>query len=87
MLNNYGMPGTIDSPTAEAFPEGQFTVSSTMFGGTIRTNLSFQISDTLTTSFRYSRIPSLDGDHNGYFWDRSFDIHYIFKKQSYFFLP
>ena len=79
------MPGTIDTPTAEAFPEGQFTVSSSVFGGTIRTNLSFQISDTVTTSFRYSRIPSLDGDHNGYFWDRSFDIHYIFKKQSYFF--
>ena len=59
MLNNYGMPGTIDSPTAEAFPEGQFTVSSSVFGGTIRTNLSFQISDTVTTSFRYSRIPSL----------------------------
>ena len=56
-----------------------------MFGGTIRTNLSFQISDTVTTSFRYSRIPSLGGDHKGYFWDRSFDIHYIVKKQSLFF--
>ena len=85
MLNYYGMPGTIDNPTAEAFPEGQFTVSSSVFGGTIRTNLSFQISDTLTTSFRYSRIPSLGGDHKGYFWDRSFDVHYIVKKQSLFF--
>ena len=84
MLNNYGMPGTIDF-LAEAFPEGQFTVSSSVFGGTIRTNLSFQISDTVTTSFRYSRIPSLGGDHKGYFWDRSFDVHYIVKKQSFFF--
>ena len=79
------MPGTIDNPTAEAFPEGQFSVSSSVFGGTIRTNLSFQISNSLTTSFRYSRIPSAGGDHKGYFWDRSFDIHYLFKKQSYFF--
>ena len=77
MLNSFGMPGNIDTPTAEVFPRGQFSVSSSMFGGTIRTNLSFQISDSLTTSFRYSRIPSPGGDHNGYFWDRSFDIHYL----------
>ena len=38
----YGMPGSIDTPTAEVFPEGQFSVSSSIFGGTIRTNLSFQ---------------------------------------------
>ena len=85
MLNSFGMPGNIDTPTAEVFPRGQFSVSSSVFGGTIRTNLSFQISDSLTTSFRYSRIPSPGGDHNGYFWDRSFDIHYLVKKQSYFF--
>ena len=43
LLNTYGMPGSIDNPTAEVFPEGQFSVSSSIFGGTIRTNLSFQI--------------------------------------------
>lgn len=85
MLNNYGMPGAIDSPTAEAFPDGQFSFSSSVFGGTVRTNLSFQISDSLTTSFRYSRIPSTGGDHRGYFWDRSFDIHYILKKNTSYF--
>ena len=58
MLNTYGMPGTIDNPTAEAFPEGQFSVSSSVFGGTIRTNLSFQITNGVTLSFRYARIPS-----------------------------
>ncbi len=85
VLNNYGMPGTIDNPTAEAFPEGQFSVSTSVFGGTIRTNLSFQISDSLTASFRYSRIPTLEGDFKGYTWDRSFDVHYLVKKQSHFF--
>ena len=85
MLNNYGMPGAIDNPTAEAFPDGQFSFSSSVFGGTVRTNLSFQISDSLTTSFRYSRIPSAGGDHRGYFWDRSFDIHYILKKNTNYF--
>lgn len=76
------MPGSIDNPTAESFPEGQFSVSSTIFGGTIRTNLSFQITDKLTTSFRYSRIPSSVGDHGGYFWDRSFDVHYLIRRQT-----
>ena len=82
MLNTYGMPGGIDNPTAEAFPEGQFSVSSSIFGGTIRTNLSFQITENVTVSFRYSRIPSESGDHGGYFWDRSFDFHYLFREQS-----
>ena len=82
MLNTYGMPGSIDTPTAEVFPEGQFSVSSSIFGGTIRTNLSFQVTSGVTVSFRYARIPSARGDHRGYFWDRSFDIHYLFNEQK-----
>ena len=82
ILNTYGMPGSIDTPTAEVFPEGQFSVSSSVFGGTIRTNLSFQITDGITVSFRYARIPSIRGDHRGYFWDRSFDFHYLFNEQK-----
>ena len=82
MLNTYGMPGSIDTPTAEVFPEGQFSVSSSIFGGSIRTNLSFQVTNSLTVSFRYARIPSAKGDHGGYFWDRSFDIHYLFNEQK-----
>ena len=86
MLNNFGMPGNIDTPTAESFPDGQFSASSAIFGGTIRTNLSFQISENITAAFRYSRIPSVSGDHRGYFWDRSFDVHYrAFKEKK--FLP
>ena len=76
------MPGSIDTPTAEVFPEGQFSVSSSIFGGTIRTNLSFQVTNGVTVSFRYARIPSASGDHRGYYWDRSFDIHYLFNEQK-----
>ena len=36
----------------------------------------------MTVSFRYSRIPSSSGDHEGYFWDRSFDFHYLFNEQT-----
>ena len=82
MLNNYGMPGSIDTPTAEAFPEGQFSVSSSIFGGTIRTNLSFQVTNNVTVSFRYSRIPLKNGPYEGYTWDRSFDFHYLFNKET-----
>jgi len=42
-LNMYGMPGIIEVPSATNLPDGQFSVSSTTFGGTIRVNLSFQI--------------------------------------------
>ena len=86
MLNTYGMPGNIDTPTAEVFPEGQFSVSSSVFGGTIRTTLSFQITNGITLSFRYSRIPSALGDYDGYFWDRSFDFHYLLNKEKSIFL-
>ena len=79
------MPGSIDTPTAEVFPEGQFSVSSSIFGGTIRTNLSFQVTNSLTVSFRYSRIPSSKGDYDGFFWDRSFDLHYLLNEQNNYF--
>ncbi len=81
-LNTYGMPGTIDNPSAEAFPEGQLSVSSSIFGGTIRTNLSFQITNSVTLSFRYARIPQQSSRYRGYLWDRSFDFHYLFSKEK-----
>ena len=51
-LNKYGMPGEIDLPIAQDLPDGQFSVSSSLFGGTIRVNLSFQISKNLTGAFQ-----------------------------------
>ncbi len=81
-LNTYGMPGTIDNPTADVFPEGQFSVSSSIFGGTIRTNLSFQVTNSITLSFRYARVPLLDSEFGGYTWDRSFDFHYVFNEEK-----
>ena len=85
MLNTYGMPGSIDTPSAEVFPEGQFSVSSSIFGGTIRTNLSFQVTNTITVSFRYSRIPMSGTKYRGYTWDRSFDFQYLLTEEKDFF--
>ena len=52
------MPGEIDLPSAINLPDGQYSISSSAFGGTIRVNLSFQILENLTGAFRYARIPS-----------------------------
>ena len=79
-LNMYGMPGEIDLPSARNLPDGQFSISSSMFAGTIRVNLSFQIFENLTGAFRYARIPG--GKYNGYTWDRSFDIHYLLQREK-----
>ena len=79
-LNMYGMPGELDLPSAKNLPDGQFSVSSSMFGGTIRVNLSFQIFENLTGAFRYARIPG--GNYNGYTWDRSFDLHYLLHREK-----
>ena len=79
-LNMYGMPGEIDLPSAKNLPDGQFSVSSSAFGGTIKVNLSFQILENLTGAFRYARIPG--GRYNGYTWDRSFDVHYLLYSEK-----
>ena len=71
-LNSFGLPGHIDLPLAQNLPDGQYSMSSSAFGGTIRVNLSFQILENITGAFRYARIPSASGDHRGYYWDRSF---------------
>jgi len=81
-LNMYGMPGIIELPSATNLPDGQMSISSTVFGGTIRVNLSFQVLENLTGAFRYARIPG--GSYNGYTWDRSFDLHYLLNREKYF---
>ena len=82
LLNNFGMPGEIELPSAVEVPYGQYSISSSTFGGTLRVQLSFQFSNKLTGAFRYSRIPSAGGDFDGYFWDRSFDIHYQVRNEG-----
>tara|TARA_B100000989_G_scaffold86459_2_gene62210 strand:+ start:1782 stop:3890 length:2109 start_codon:yes stop_codon:yes gene_type:complete len=82
-MNSFGMPGDIDLPSATNLPDGQFSVSSSAFGGTIRVNLSFQVLENLTGAFRYARVPG--GAYNGFTWDRSFDLHYLMFKEKYIF--
>lgn len=73
-LNSFGMPGAIETPTAEALPDATLAGGISYSGLARRTFLTSQITPWLTGSLRYSRIDGIDRDR-GYLMDRSFDIH------------
>jgi hypothetical protein len=79
--NLFGSPGLIDMPTAETAQEGDLAISAVRFGGTTRTNLTFQITPRLSGSFRYSKIDpySVGG---GALYDRSFDLKYQLAEEG-----
>lgn len=72
----FGTPGLIDMPTAQSADDAELASTIAYFGGTTRTTLSFQISDRLSGSFRYSRINQERGVTEGSLYDRSFDLRY-----------
>lgn len=73
-INAFGMPGTIDMPSAVPLPDGSVVFSLSTLPGTTRGTLTFQIAPRVTGSFRYSRIerPRL----NDTLYDRSFDLQF-----------
>jgi hypothetical protein len=79
--NLFGAPGLIDMPTAEVAREGDLAASVVRFGGTTRTNLTFQVTPRLSGSFRYSKIdPYYVG--GGALYDRSFDLKYQLAEEG-----
>ncbi|MTH77177.1 YjbH domain-containing protein [Paracoccus aestuariivivens] len=84
-FNSYGLPGGIDTPTAEMLPDA--TLSATLnYSDLARKNaLVFQILPRLTVALRYARF---DSQANGvsqsrdYIWDRSFDLRYQFLDEN-----
>lgn len=83
-LNSYGMPGAIDTPTAETPPEGELsaTVSYSDYGRRVST--SFQVFPRLTGALRYSRIEGLIDVDRDALYDRSFDVQYqIFREDGW----
>lgn len=74
--NFYGLPGLIDTPSAEALPDGQFTITSSYFAGISRNTISFQFAPRLTGSFRYAGIKDLNIGGYVDYRDRSFDLRY-----------
>lgn len=78
-VNMYGLPsGLVDMPTAETAPDAQLTTSFSYFGGTTKSQLTFQLTPRLSGTFRYAAIRGLDvpGYTLASYYDRSFDLHY-----------
>ncbi|MBK4217208.1 YjbH domain-containing protein [Paracoccus caeni] len=75
--STYGLPGGIDTPTAETLPDGTLgaTVSWSDYGR--RSSVVFQAFPRLTTVLRYSRVDGINDYRNdGYISDRSFDLRF-----------
>ncbi|RJE81686.1 YjbH domain-containing protein [Paracoccus sp. JM45] len=82
-MSTYGMPGGIDTPTAEALPEGTLAATVSQSDYALRSNLVFQPLPKLTTAFRYSRVEGINDYRNdGFIYDRSFDLRYQIVDQD-----
>ncbi|MDO5704230.1 MAG: YjbH domain-containing protein, partial [Paracoccus sp. (in: a-proteobacteria)] len=77
VMNSYGLPGAIDTPTAQRLPDGTLGATISKSDYAQRNNVVFQAMPRVTTVLRYSRIEGIN-DHNnmGHIWDRSFDLRF-----------
>ena len=78
-INLFGATGLIDMPSAEHQERDQITATVSHFGGpakTTRATLTFQITDRLSGSFRYSVIKNFNATGRDTRYDRSFDLRY-----------
>lgn len=75
-MSTFGMPGGIDTPTAEALPDGTLGSTLSYSDYARRTNVVFQAMPRLTAVLRYSRVEGIEDKRNNqdYLWDRSFDL-------------
>ncbi|KIT17005.1 hypothetical protein jaqu_11950 [Jannaschia aquimarina] len=83
--NFLGVPGLIDTPSAEMQPDGTLTTSVHAFdNGTTRTALTFQIAPRVQGVFRYATIDDLlivNGERERTY-DRSFDLRLQLLKET-----
>lgn len=81
-LNFYGLPGVIDTPSAEALPDGQIAVGVSNFAGITRTNVTFQVTPRISGTFRYVGLRNANLSGFETFRDRSFDVRFLANKES-----
>ena len=75
-VGNFGLPGTIDLPTALRFPDGELVVTQQLHKSLARSGISFQALPRVGVSFRYSGHGINGGEAYGRVnHDRSFDAH------------
>ena len=75
-LNLMGVPGILDTPTAESMPDGELGVTISSFGGITRNTLTFQLTPRISGSFRYTATQDWPNDGFDVYYDRSFDLRY-----------
>lgn len=76
-MSAYGMPGGIDTPTAEVLPDGSLGATLSWSDYARRGNVFFQALPRLTTVLRYARIDGINDYRNdGYISDRSLDLRF-----------
>ena len=80
-LNLYGMTGLIDLPSARVQPDGQFSVTSSYFGGFMRNTLNFQVLPRVEAAFRYSILQDYFQNSRDLF-DRSFDVKVLISDET-----
>ena len=83
---NFGLPGIIDLPTAERFPDGELIITQQLHQSLARSGISFQALPWIGFSFRYSGHGINGGEAYGRInHDRSFDAHiWLIDEQKYF---
>lgn len=74
-LNLYGMPGGLDTPSAEVLQDGSLAAYISRSKMARKQGLSFQFSEKGLATLRYGRAEGYDLNR-GYLWDRSFDLRY-----------
>ena len=73
---NFGLPGIIDLPTANHFPDGELVFTHQNHKYIFMSGISFQALPRLGVSFRYGGHGRGGGFAQGRVnWDRSFDAH------------
>jgi hypothetical protein len=72
----YGTPGLIEMPTAQSAPDAEITASLGVFKQQQRTSFTFQLTQRLSGTFRYTGIPENNGPGTDGNFDRSFDLRY-----------
>ncbi|MDA7592271.1 YjbH domain-containing protein [Rhodobacteraceae bacterium] len=84
--SNFGLPGLVDLPTAQRFPDGELVVMQQVHKSLARSGISFQALPRVGVSFRYSGHGIDGGEAYGRVnHDRSFDTHIsIFDEGTYF---
>jgi len=73
VLNRYGLPGAIDTPSAEMLPDGTLSAMLSYSGLGNSVGVGFQVLPRVSTVLRYGQFDS-DEEDRGYVRDRSFDI-------------